>query len=123
MHQRLKNQSKDVLFMLEQGFINLKYKAARCAKRCFETQAFSEALPCEKKCLNSIKRVSEALNMQKELIDKKLESCIQEVESGRQGTGSKLALAFEGPSACYEIYIEDLQQLKQEMITEFNYYI
>lgn len=122
LSQHLTSQSSSIFQVLEAEFINLKYKAARCGKNCFVGKGFSEALACEKKCMNSIRNVLEVMKAQQKMIDLKLNACIEEIKIGNEGGNSKIAEAFEGPVYCYKIYSNDLENLKGEMLREFSYY-
>ena len=123
LDSKLKKESEDIFLMLEKQFLNLKFKASRCAKKCFETKEFPDVFACESKCMRSIKTVSDKMTYQQLGIEKKLQACIQEVNDATEGINSQVSIAFEGPAHCYERHLENLKALKEEMTTEFNYFI
>lgn len=118
----LENESGSLYNLLEKEFINLKFKAAKCARSCFETRKYPEAFRCENQCMNSIKKATNFVQAHQSIAEKNLKSCIDIVIQGREGFNSNVEEAFEGPTLCYEQYLNNLKVVREEAEKEFSYY-
>ena len=123
LSEKLKNESKNVFKLMEKEFLLLKFKAAKCAKTCFEEKNIPESFACEKTCMNSIRSAANVMKIQQAGIEKKLNLCIQTAKDGRAGFNAKIKEAYEGPISCYEEYLTNLNVLKDQMVIEFSFYV
>ncbi|OMJ93536.1 hypothetical protein SteCoe_3516 [Stentor coeruleus] len=119
----LEKESGSLYALLEKEFINLKFKAAKCARSCFETKKIPGAFQCENQCMNSIKKAMNFVQTHQSIAEKNLKSCVDIVIEGREGSNSHTKEALEGPSFCYEEYLKNLRFVKEEAEKEFSYYV
>lgn len=120
--ESLKKTYKELSHYIEQEFIKLNFKSARCAHRCFTLSTFSEAINCEKECLNSIQTAQAVMKSNEHATKDKLESCLKKTEQGYLGLNEGVGMNLDINSICYKQYIADLEILKSEMEKEFSYY-
>lgn len=118
----LERESDTIYSILEQEFIQLKYKTANCARLCFEEKNFPESLNCEKKCLKSVKSVANFIQIQQKSLFDRLDKCVAGVEKTRETGFGDTEKGLEGASHCYQEYMENLRNAKKSIIAEFRFY-
>lgn len=120
--ETLKNTYKNLSSYIEQEFVNLKFKSAKCAYNCFSLPTFPEALNCEKECLNSVQTALVVMRSQEKSTKDKLEACLKKTEQAFIGLNDGVGLNLDVDTLCYKEYTADLEILKTEMEKEFSYY-
>lgn len=118
----LKQKSQALANYIEQEFINLKFKSAKCAHGCFSLSTFAEAVNCEKECLSSVETAIVTLKSNEKLLQRTLATCIKNRDNSIIGNNDELGKAADLDIACYKEYYLNLDSMKSAMEKEFSFY-
>ena len=122
VNKQVETECQNMFQTLNAEFIQLKYKAARCAQKCFQLMNLPEAFECEKECMKSIPAVETVVKAQSEAVSQKFTQCIERVESMLEGTNEETEDLESAVASCYQQFTKDLAEAKQKVVEEFGYY-
>ena len=118
----LKGKSNALADFIEQEFIKLKFKSAKCAHGCFSLSSFAEAVKCERDCLSSVETAIVTMKSNEKLLQQSLAACLKKRENSIIGNNDELGKSSDLDTACYKEHYHSLDSMKSAMETEFSFY-
>lgn len=120
--ENLEKEALGILKLLDNEFRQLKFKAAKCAKKCFEEAPLPGAFTCEEKCWGSVQSVMKKVESTQRVNRSKFEKCIDNVSETMEGLHEATTDMSSGVRKCTSEYTERLKTIRQDIVREFSYY-
>ncbi|CAG9325235.1 unnamed protein product [Blepharisma stoltei] len=124
LNQKVEADCSDLFLVLQSEFIQLKFKAARCARKCFIEKLMPESFRCEKGCMEGISNVKQLIEKKQKEAQDNFHRCVERTGRMSEGLdeGEDIMDIETGVTNCYEKFRVNIKRMKGEMITEFSYY-
>lgn len=122
LNDKVQLESENVFGVLQSELIQLKFKSARCARKCFQEKLMPESFKCEKECMQGIGKVKNKMKSMQCQIDINFKQCVERAGASVEGLTEEIMDMESGVTNCYEKFRRDLIQFKRSMISEFSFY-